>query len=219
MEGKRVKTNKEKNKEQFNKFLKKYMIVLGIIMVIFLIHVYTVLKEYEENQPENYVIQNLKELSKKGKIESYINKDAIEKSKYEDDKLTVKDAISKLLENNVTCKESKESTDDKHPIYDVYSNGNKIFEVKLNGETVVNRLKLFSYSKWKIESVTSKLENGLYTQNIIAPNNYKVYVNGKDKPVMSIESIFKNSKNFIRRMQEENIPVINNATDFWNEQR
>ena len=56
-------------------------------------------------------------------------------------------------------------------------------------------------------------------QCTIVNGGIKVYVNGKDKPVMNIESIFKNSKNFIRRMQEENIPVINNATGFWNEQR
>ena len=56
-------------------------------------------------------------------------------------------------------------------------------------------------------------------QCMIVNGGIKVYINGKDKPVINIESIFKNSKNFIRRMQEENIPVINNTTGFWNEQR
>lgn len=56
-------------------------------------------------------------------------------------------------------------------------------------------------------------------QCMIVNGGIKVYVNGNDKPVMNIESIFKNSKNFIRRMQEENIPIINNATGFWNEQK
>lgn len=182
MEGKRVKsrTDSNKNKAQFKKFLKKYMIFLGILSIIFLIYVFFMLKEYEECQPQNFISKNLIDLSKSGKIEKYIDKDSIEKSKYEKDNVSIKDALKEMLEKDIVCKESKDSRDDKHPIYDVYSNGNLVLTVKLNGENVVNKLKLFSYNKWKLDTIESKLKDGIYTQNIIVPSTYKVLVNGKE---------------------------------------
>lgn len=182
MEGKRVKTRTDanKNKAQFKKFLKKYMIFLGILSIIFLIYVFFMLKEYEDYQPQNFIAKNLIDLSKSGKIEKYIDKDSISKSKYEKDNVSIKDALKDMLEKDIVCKESKDSKDDKHPIYDVYSKGNLVLSVKLNGENVVNKLKLFSYSKWKLDTIESKLKDGIYTQNIIVPSTYKVSVNGKE---------------------------------------
>ena len=83
------------------------------------------------------------------------------------------------------------------------------YEYKVDGDILTGR------QFWVLKERISIKE---IRQCTIVNGGIKVYVNGKDKPVMSIESIFKNSKNFIKRMQEENIPVINNATGFWNEQ-
>lgn len=180
MEGKRVKEEKTK----FKKFLLIYTIILVLLMAIFLIYVADSLIQYEKNQTENYIqytIEELKEVCKKGKIENYIDISKIEKSEFEKKETSIEEGINKILEiQNITYKKSKNSIDENKPIYDVYANEKQILEITLNGDKTENRLGLLTYNKWKIEKITNKIENGIYTCNILAPNNYKVYVNEKE---------------------------------------
>ena len=72
------------------------------------------------------------------------------------------------------------SKDDVKPVYDIYADEDKILEVRLNGEQKQNRIGLLTYNVWKTEKIELKAEKGLHTCNILAPNNYKVYVNNKE---------------------------------------
>lgn len=180
MKGKRVK----KEKTKFKKFLLIYTIILVLLMAVFLIYVANSLIQYEKNQTENYIqntIEELKKACKKGKIENYIDISKIEKSEFEKEETSIEEGIYQLLKTqNITYKKSQNSTNENKPIYDVYANEKQILEITLNGDQKENRLGLLTYNKWKIEKITNNIENGIYTCNIVAPNNYKIYVNEKE---------------------------------------
>ena len=48
-------TNKKANKSKFARNFKRYVIILCILSVMFLIHVMNTLYQYEESYPENYM--------------------------------------------------------------------------------------------------------------------------------------------------------------------
>lgn len=188
MEGKRVK----KEKTKFKKFLLIYTIILVLLMTAFLIYVADSLIQYEKNQTENYIQNTIEEL-KKGKIKDYIDISNIEKSEFEKPETDVEEAISEILKTqNITYKKSKNSIDENKPVYEIYADKNQILEITLNGDKKENRLGLLTYNKWKTEKITNKIENGIYKYNISAPNNYKIYVNGKE---LTEQQIIQKNKN------------------------
>ena len=167
-------------KSGFKKFLLIYVIILTALMIAFLIYVADSLIKYENNQIENYManlIEDLKKASKKDKIEKYIEVSNLNISEYENKNTTVDQGISELLNSqNITFKIQSEG---ENPVYDILANEKKILEVKLNGNQKENRLGLLTFNKWETDKIEIKSENGLYTCNILVPNNYEVYVNGQ----------------------------------------
>lgn len=178
-----METYKISNKKGFNfkKFLKNYIIILFILMVVFLAYVINILIKYENLQINNYldnVTQKIIETGKKGKISKYINTAEIEVSDFENKKTTIDEGISNLLENsNITYKLNSESTDLNNPIYDVYANNELIFSIQLNGEDKTTKLGLLTFQNWKLEKINLKKETGIYECNIEVPSNFDVYVN------------------------------------------
>ena len=161
-------------------------------MTAFLIYVADSLIQYEKNQKENYIQNTIEEL-KKGKIKDYIDISNIEKSEFENPETDVEEAISEILKTqNITYKKSKNSIDENKPVYEIYADKNQILEITLNGDKKENRLGLLTYNKWKTEKITNKIENGIYKYNISAPNNYKIYVNGKE---LTEQQIIQKNKN------------------------
>ena len=176
MKGKRLKEEKSK----FKKFLIIYSIILFILMSIFLIYVADSLIKYENNQTDNFIKNTIEDL-KQGKLEKYLDLNGIQKSEYEKTEATKQEGLKQLLETKeITYKLNKESKNENKPIYDIYANNELIFNIELNGDKKENRLGLLTFNKWKIEKITGKMENGIYTINILVPNNYKVFVNEKE---------------------------------------
>lgn len=164
-------------KSKFKKFLIIYVAILVAIMITFLIYVADSLVKYENNQIDNYiegVIKDLKKASKKNKIEKYINTSEIKISELENDKTTINQGFEQLLNSeNITYKLNNE----KEQIYDIYDGEKLILQVQLDGTETSNRLGLLSFTKWKTEKIEAKMDKGLYTCNILVPNNYEVYIN------------------------------------------
>lgn len=83
-----------------------------------------------------------------------------------------------------------------------------LFEYSVDGN-VLTCTKLWSFKK------------SIFISDIdhctIVNGGIKVYIRGRKKPVMSIESVFSNSKNFISRIQRDNIPIENKTTGFYKE--
>lgn len=175
---------KKQKKSKFKKFLNIYVIILFILMLAFLGYVADSLVKYEKNQTENYIegiINNLKKASKNKKIEKYIDISKIDISEFEKTNVSVNEGFNELLNtNNITYKLNKSSTENEKPIYDIYANDNKILEISLNGAKKENRLGLLTFNSWKTEKIEPKMKTGLYTCNILVPNNCKVYINDKE---------------------------------------
>lgn len=168
----------ETKKSIFKRFLIIYVIILVVLMLAFLIYVADSLIIYENNQIDNYManlIEDLKKASKKNKIEKYIDASNLNISEFENTSATVDEGFNELLNSQKIT--YKLQNDGETPIYDIYANEQKVLEVKLNGKQKENRLGLLTFNKWKTEKIEIKAENGLYTCNILVPNNYEVYVN------------------------------------------
>lgn len=169
---------------KFKKFLLIYVMILTVLMIAFLVYVINSLVNYEKNQPNNYIeaeINELKKISKKGKIEKYIDVSKLEISEFEKNDTSINEAINEILKTQkITYKLNEKSEKEQKTIYDIYANNEKILQINLNGEQKENRLGLLNFNKWKTEKVEIVAENGLYNINILVPNNYKVYVNNKE---------------------------------------
>lgn len=162
----------EKNKK-FKKFLIGYVIVLAMLMIIFLCYVINSLHTYENLQVENFLCKVVSNLP------DYLDVNKMQISKFEDSNVNAKNAISKYLKSaDLKYTLNSESLDLTNPVYDVYANDELILHAKLNGEKKVTRLAILTFQDWKLDEITVS-ENGIYTCNIEAPSNFKVYVNGK----------------------------------------
>lgn len=173
----------KQEKSMFKRFIIIYAIILLILMLIFLGYVADSLIKYEKNQTDNYIesiISDLKKASKNKKIRKYIDTSKISVSKFEDENTTIDQGFNELLNTKkITYKLNKNTVEDPKPIYDIYANEEKILEISLDGTQKENRLGLLTFNVWKTEKIEPKMENGIYTCDILVPNNYKVLVNNK----------------------------------------
>ena len=183
----------EEKKPVFKRFLIIYVIMLVVLMLAFLIYVADSLIKYENNQIDTYManlMEDLKVASKKGKIEKYIETANIQVSEFEKKSTTISEGYKELLNSQKITYKVQE--DGENPIYDIYANEQKILEVTLNGKEKQNRLGLLTFNKWKTEKIENKTENGLYTCNVLVPNNYEVYVNNQKLSQEQIKETVQN---------------------------
>ena len=185
-------SNKNKKNTAFKKFIRTYVIILIVLMIIALVYVYSSLKKYENNQIDNYMKNTISELTKacdKGKIEKYVSKDDFKLSEFEKDSTTLNDGIGSILkEKNITYKRTDKNLNDDRQVYTLYADEKPILDVHLDGTSKETRLSILTFSKWKVEKVTNASEDGLYTCKVSAPSNCKVYVNGKELGKKNISS-------------------------------
>ena len=171
-------------KSKFKKFLIMYVIILVVLMIAFLGYIMDSLVKYEKNQIENYLeatISELKKVSKNKKLDKYVDTSKMKTSEFEKTDTLIDEGMYTLLNTKeVTYKLNEKSKEELKPTYDIYAGEEKILEVSLNGEQKQNRLGLLTFNVWKTERIELKAEKGLYTCNILVPNNYKVYVNDNE---------------------------------------
>ncbi len=183
---------KEQKKSKFKKFLIIYAIILTILMLAFLGYVLDSLIKYENNQIDNYIENFIGSLKSK-KLSKYIDVSQIEVSEFEKSNTTIDSGFKELINSSdVTYKLNSNSTDEQKPIYDIFIENEKILEVELDGSKKENRLGLLTFNVWNVKQVTSKMENGLYTCNVLVPNNCKVYLNNKQLTESQIADTVQN---------------------------
>lgn len=186
----------KKRKFSFKKTLRVYIVFLILLTILATIYVINTLKKYEKNQINNYlesVIDELKISAKKKNIGKKIDHINAEKSKFENNNVSIEEGLNELLSSDytLTYKENEKSKDELNPIYDIYINGNKIFEIELDGSNVETRLSLLTFSNWKTKKINVEANNGFVKYNIAVPSNYKVYVNDKE---LTEEEILESDK-------------------------
>ena len=174
---------KHETKRRFNfkKFLKTYIIILTVLMVISLIYVVESLIKYENLQVEKFLNNTMDQVAnagRSGNISKYLDVSNFNLSKFEGENASKDKLIAEYIKSNeFTFKLDSESVDLNNPVYDALVGENAIFKIALNGEKKVTRLGILTFQDWKLDKVTLAKTDGLYECIIAAPSDYKVYVN------------------------------------------
>ena len=173
------KTNKEKSK--FAKNLKKYVLVLCVLSIVFLIYVMNTLYQYEASYTENYMVEFVKDLNKSaksGKVDKICNINNVDVNNLDKNKNNVKSAIENKIKTSDISFKLNEKKSQEEQVYGIYANNEKIMDVTLNVKKHNKRLGMFSYPVWQVKDCKIASDKGLYYYDIIVPDNYTVNVNG-----------------------------------------
>ena len=175
----------KKRKFSYKKTLRAYIILLILLTILATMYVINTLKKYEKNQVNNYlesVVADLKSAAKRKSIGKKLNKINAQKGEFENNNVSIEDGLNELmsLDYTLTYKENENSKDEIKPIYDIYINDNKVFEIELDGTDMETRLSLLTFSNWKTKNINVEAQNGLFKYDISVPSNYKVYINNKE---------------------------------------
>lgn len=176
----------KKNKKKMSLYKKSlliYVAVILVLLIVFALYVIVALKNYEKYEVGNFLKNSVADLSNKDLID-IVDQEKLEVNKY--DKVTSKKdaikAIDKALENKdkITYELNSESKDPKKPLYDVYYDKKPILTIKLNNKGDVTKIKILNYTKWEVVDIKSYIEKGLYNVKAELPDNYKLFINGKE---------------------------------------
>ena len=174
---------KRKPLSLYKKALLIYTGIIILLIIALLIYVSLCLKEYDKYDLDNFIKSSVADLSNKDLV-SIVDDKKLEVNKY--DKLSSKKDIIKAIdksledEKNITYKLKEDSKNEKKPEYDIYYNGKLILTMKLVNKGNIQKLKLLNYTKWEVIDVKSHIEEGLYQVKANLPEDYKLYINGKE---------------------------------------
>lgn len=178
-EGK-IKMGKNK-KTKFRSFMKKYIIVLCILAVIFLAYVMNTLYQYEDSFTDTYMnsyITDLSKSAKSGKIDKYCNFENIQVNEFETNKDGAKQSLENIIKtSNISYKLEDANKTTQEPVYGIYANDQKIMDVTLSVKKQNKRLSLFTYPTWQVKQTNVNSGRGMFYYDILVPSNYTVTVN------------------------------------------
>lgn len=176
----------KKPKKKMSLYKKSLLIYTGVIVVLIitlLVYVSMCIKEYDKYDLDNFIKNSVADLSNKDLV-NIIDDKALTISKYEKfkSKKDIIKAIDKSLEDtkNITYKQVEDESTDKKPVYDIYYNDSKILKIKLANKGQIQKIKLLNYTKWEVVDIKSYIESGLYEVKANIPEDYKLYINGKE---------------------------------------
>ena len=177
---------KKKAKKPLSLYKKSLLIYSGVIVLLIfalMVHVLIALKNYEKYEIGNFIKNSIADLSNKDLVD-IIDQNKLNINKYEkfSNKKDMIKAIDKSLEDtkNITYELNKDSKDVKKPIYDIYYKGKLILTIKVVNKADITKIKFLNYTKWETVSITSHIEEGLYEVKANLPEDYKLYINGKE---------------------------------------
>ena len=173
------KTNKSRSK--FGKFLKRYVLVLCLFIIIFLAYVMNTLYQYEASFTDNYMNKYIKGLvssAQKNHLEKYCDFNNITLNELDGNKDNYKKAIANTIKSSNISYKLNSKKKAQEPVYGVYANDEKIMDVTLSIKKHNHRLGLFSYPVWQVKDCKIGGERGIYYYDILVPDNYSVKVNG-----------------------------------------
>lgn len=167
----------------YKKAILTYTCIIVALVIALLVYVSMCIKEYDKYDLENFIKNSVADLSNKDLV-SIIDDKSLTINKYEKfkNKKEIIKAIDKSLEDTkkITYKEVESESTDKKPVFDIYYNGKKILKIKLANKGQIQRIHLLNYTKWEVVDVKSYIEKGLYEVKANIPEDYKLYINGKE---------------------------------------
>lgn len=176
----------KKNKKKMSLYKKSLLIyssVLLVLILIFALYVIIALKNYEKYEVGNFIKNSVADLSNKDLID-IVDQNKLVVNKYDkaSNKKDAIKAIDKALEDKekITYELNSESKDVKKPIYNVYYDKKPILTIKLANKGDITKIKILNYTKWEVVDIKSFIEQGLYNVKAQIPDDYKLYINGKE---------------------------------------
>lgn len=169
---------KGKNRSAYKKALGVYVIITFILVVLFLIYIYTTLKTYESKQISNFIKNEIASISD-NTLKGYLRDNNLDIKLLEDYKKLINDEdinVVKISEDN----------------YEVILDDRVMFEVLTKYVKSETKLGMFSYEVRDILEVKPNLKRGLYYIDVIIPSNYKLYVNDFEVSDYSKREEYKN---------------------------
>lgn len=162
-----------------NKFKKIYLIfagVLAVIMVLCLIHVGSVLREYEASQPENVAVEQFKIMKKAAKerklkplIQEYYD------GKLDDEFITAAEDKMISAEGEISARLTDNTDGGERLTYTVLAGDERVADVVLSGKNGKTKLALFTMTDWTVESMGPVT----FTYDLTLPASMTVIMNNE----------------------------------------
>lgn len=162
-----------------NTFKKIYLIFAGVLLVIMavcLIHVGSVLKEYEASQPEHFVLEQYKAMqtaAKNGTLEELIGKYYM--GAPGDGLITAAENKINSAEGELSCRLLENADGGERLYYTILAGGERVADIRITGETGDTKLMLFSMTEWTV----SEMAPPSYSYDITLPASMTVIMNGE----------------------------------------
>ena len=176
-----MRNNNRRGKSKFKRILKRYICVLVVISIIFLIYVMNTLYQYEDSFTDNYMEEFCIEITraaKSGKLNKYCDFSNEKYNDLERNKENTQKSVEEVIKNsNITCKLDKNNKSTQETTYGLYANDSKIMDVTLNVKKQNKRLGMFSYPTWQVKECKLNSDRGIFYYDIMVPSNYTVRVN------------------------------------------
>ena len=154
-----------RKRKMFKKSLLIYASILGVLVIVFLIHVFKVMKDYEYNQTGNFLKSSITSISDSD-LKGYLKDNNIDEKMLSE----LKNMI------NSDKLEFKKGEDEK---FEVSYNNRQLFSVETKVTGDVTRLGLFTYQTREVTDIKPTLERGLYYYDFEIPSNFEIFLDGK----------------------------------------
>jgi len=198
-------SKKRKKMSAYKKSLLLFFLILLVGMEAILIYVNSSLKKYEMGDVDTYLnnlLTDIKDASQKGNIKKYFELAKVDND-YEKKPSLEKGYKDLLKDAKLTYKKAKGKN-----TYDLYADDVLLATVKLDGSDEEHRLGLLTFTNWKIDSMESYNDEGLYNMDFYLTSEYDLYINDKkvsDKDLEDTEKI----KEFEEVYDKVDLPKLN----------
>lgn len=147
---------------KFKKSLLIYISILSFLSLAFVLYIYILLVNYEENDIDQYLTTKINNLTKQ-ELTNFLKENGKDKN------------LASLYEKIIKNKKYKFIEKEKN-VYDAYLDEYLMFTITTKIHKTVNRFGLIKYDVLRTDNIIPNLKRGLVYYDIKIPSNYKLYI-------------------------------------------
>lgn len=163
----------------FKFFYIVYVVILAVLIFVAVLHVRSVLEEYEASLPEKKVEAAMEQLlsdAETGKFWTKYFLPEVVVGRFEEQFDIKSEYITRFNADEVEYVQKRSESEDEL-YYNLVNDGTVLAEIKLVAAgPKISKFLVLNYRQWKVEHVKPFVDNNDYT--ITVPNEFKVVVNG-----------------------------------------